>query len=806
MDQKPARQCSPRTPHWPTSTTDGYERRPEAAKDAGVHTIARPSRWESPPWATRSPTTQAVCGQATLAGAQLSRFQKRTSTRVVAERESSPRTADNGPITSESSALFGTLPLSVRRSVGRRIQRNRAKLAQGWVDRHSAQQAYSAQVKLELGDWDAYRRSYAEPLIHTLARAFITGRPEFIHIYRTERKHFLHPELMRSGGEAELRTMLAQDAFHLTQIANSAVPEGDVAQLVHGAIGEIHAYPEQDSARRAVKVAFVGDCVMAEIHTFLHAMLEPKGTTVERHQFYFSARLGVELDTSAMNDAIDRNGFDLIALSFLTFEGLPVYTSLIKEANSGSVDRKALAAKCEAILTLVDRYISSLRTKTNAPILLHGCSGLPLDRVRGLLPLWPAMAPGHATIASMLNDGLQEISAGTENVIFIDEAAQVAKLGSRRANRRLLSRFAIRGAVFHPSEFGVLMARDYARIVTAYDLLGSTKVLLVDFDNTLWAGVMADGHVVHDHAAQKLLKELKEAGILLVSVSKNDPKNIRWDEMTLSEDDFVLHKISWDTKAQSVIEVEQQLDLDPKSFVLIDDNPVERDLITSAVPGVQALDPIDSQTWSDLRLLLQFPATRQTEEASRRTAMYREATKRREATSASVDYPTMMRSLELKVSWRRAKPGDLDRVHELISRTNQFNTTSIRYGATELTSLMAAPESDVFVATLADKFGSLGIVGTVIALVSGDVLTYENVVMSCRAMGFGLESILVRKTLDAHPGVRTAIGRYVPTERNNPCADLFAENGFRKTDDEHWELDLASERPGIPDWFTIERG
>jgi FkbH-like protein len=274
--------------------------------------------------------------------------------------------------------------------------------------------------------------------------------------------------------------------------------------------------------------------------------------------------------------------------------------------------------------------------------------------------------------------------------------------------------------------------------------------------------------------------------------------------MVLSEDDFVLHKIGWNTKAQSVTEVAQQLDLDPKSFVLVDDNPVERDLVISVVPGVKALDPADPQTWDDLRLLLKFPATRQTEEASRRTQMYREAAKRREATSATVDYAAMMRSLDIKVVWRRAASGDLGRVHELVSRTSQFNTTSIRYSVTDLDGLLASAAHDVFVASMADKFGTLGIVGIVITRVSGDVMTYENVVMSCRAMGFGLESVLVRKTLDAHSGLSTAIGRYVATERNNPCAKLFAEHGFRSIDDQHWEFESTSQRPRIPDWLTIE--
>jgi FkbH-like protein len=724
---------------------------------------------------------------------------------VVVDNEYCLNTTSNGGALSATSALPVALAAPLRRAVARRIRRNQANLVRGWLDRHSTQQRYAAHVQLVLDDWDRYGRCFAEPLNYALARWFATGRPELLHLYRSKRKLFLPTEVMSSGGEAELRVILAQDASHLKRIVNGVVPKGDAARLVDSVIDEIHAPPTQGDAGRAVKVAFVGDCIMDEVRCFLDPLSEAAGTMMEQHHFYFSAGLGVELDTGQLDDAIERVGFDLIALSFLTFEGLPIYTSLLQEAHSGSADRHTLAVKCDAILTVVDRYVSNIRLTTSAPILLHGCSSIiRRRRWRRVLPVLPAMTRGQAFVTRVLNTGLKEISTGIENVVFVDEAARVAQVGYRRATKGVLPSSVTDGAFLHPSELGVLLAQDYARVVTAYELLGATKVLLIDFDNTLWTGVMADGDVVHDRAAQTLLKELKEAGILLVSVSKNEPKNIRWQEMVLSQDDFVLHKIGWDTKAQSVTEVAQQLDLDPKSFVLIDDNPIERDLVTATMPGVKALDPADRQTWENLRLLLRFPATRQTDEASRRTQMYREAAKRREATSATVDYAGMMRSLDLKVGWRRATVGDLNRVHELVSRTSQFNTTSVRYSVNDLNGLLASAEHDVFITSMADKFGSLGIVGIVIARVSGGVLTYESVVMSCRAMGFGLESVLVRKPLDAHPALARAVGHYVPTQRNNPCAKLFAEHGFRNIDDQHWEWEPTNQRPHVPDWLTIE--
>src|SRR5436190_10799066 len=56
---------------------------------------------------------------------------------------------------------------------------------------------------------------------------------------------------------------------------------------------------------------------------------------------------------------------------------------------------------------------------------------------------------------------------------------------------------------------------------------------------------------------------------------------------------------------------------------------------------------------------------------------------------------------------------DLQRLEELASRTNQFNTTGIRYGRRELQEKLKDPSVRIYVAELSDKFGDLGIVGAV---------------------------------------------------------------------------------------------
>ena len=245
-----------------------------------------------------------------------------------------------------------------------------------------------------------------------------------------------------------------------------------------------------------------------------------------------------------------------------------------------------------------------------------------------------------------------------------------------------------------------------------------------------------------------------------------------------------------------------QLDLAPDSFVLIDDNPVERELVTKQLPDVTALDPADPQTWAYLELMLSFPNTGMTAEASRRTDMYREAAARRDALSGDLDFAGMMESLNLRVEFGPATKKHLNRVEELVQRTNQFNTTTIRRSRSELQELMDSADHEVYAGTLSDKFGSMGIVGIVIVSTLGEDLTFDSVIMSCRAMGFGFESVLVRGPLESS-NARRAIGRIVPTERNGPCASVFNDAGFSQLGAHEWVLDLAQGIPDAPPWLTV---
>ena len=131
----------------------------------------------------------------------------------------------------------------------------------------------------------------------------------------------------------------------------------------------------------------------------------------------------------------------------------------------------------------------------------------------------------------------------------------------------------------------------------------SKKMIILDLDDTLWGGIVGDtgweniklgGHDFTGEAFvefQTALKALKEKGILLAIVSKNEEAIaleaiMKHPEMILKKDDFIGWEINWDDKSKNILNLLKRVNIGPQSVVFIDDNPVERDRIRQSIPEV----------------------------------------------------------------------------------------------------------------------------------------------------------------------------------------------------------------------------
>lgn len=639
-------------------------------------------------------------------------------------------------------------------------------------------------------------KEFLTPLFRLLLAYIETGERRYRDVYLNERLRYApHRE------DPAIRKAFFEEVIPPDEGAILDATDSEFRDRVRKLLLDLHATLLAGPGGQPVNLLAVGDCLMTELRAFLIARCREEGIHLDMRELYFSASAGKGISTEEITRYLQSNRMDVIALSFLTYQGLPLYPALLREA--GNLSASEVDNRVTVIVKAIRQFITDLREFTDAPFLLHNACGLPLTRWRKYLPVLSPLSRRSHTLLELLNSAIRDLAQNTPNVILVDEHAVAMNHGYRNSATPIIPRKIAAGAHFHPSHFGQYLADIYTDVLRSFRDLRKAKVLFLDFDGTLWDGVMAEGSVNQYQDRQQLLRRLKDGGMLLVATSKNNPSSLRWSEITLQPADFALMKISWNPKVQSIREAADVLDLGLDSFVFIDDNPAERELVRTQIPAVCVLDALDPYTWHSMERLLCFPNIRETEEAKVRTEIYRTQAARREALVRAVDYPAMMASLEMAVRFGKASTGELARVSELIQRTNQFNTTTIRYTKAELRSLLKDPLHAVYFADVSDKFGNLGIVAVIIVERRDDEVIFDSFVMSCRAMGLGLEQLMLRLVMSSEAAVRY-VGRFIPTDRNSPAATLYTEAGFRQTSEAEWTMDAVADLPEGPSWFSVD--
>lgn len=329
------------------------------------------------------------------------------------------------------------------------------------------------------------------------------------------------------------------------------------------------------------------------------------------------------------------------------------------------------------------------------------------------------------------------------------------------------------------------------------------KCLVLDLDNTLWGGVVADIGIENIELSefkegarykdfQKRIKELKELGVLLAICSKNE-ENYAMDvfeknkEMVLKNDDFIIKKINWQPKSKNISEIAEELNIGLDSIVFIDDSPFEREEVKSNLP--QVIVPEFPEDTSELENFIidvyknYFYTINQTEEDKKKTKMYLDNIKRETEKKKSASIDEFLEKLNTKIYLWKLKPENLQRAHQLIHKTNQFNLTTKRYTEKQLQDFMNDPSYEIYVSRVEDKFGDNGIVFLLIAKKDDKKILIDSLIMSCRVMERFIEDRIISYLEDQwfKDGFEEIESTYIKTERNKPVENLFERLGYEVT-------------------------
>jgi FkbH-like protein len=470
------------------------------------------------------------------------------------------------------------------------------------------------------------------------------------------------------------------------------------------------------------------------------------------------------------------------------------------------------AASVTAAITKLQAMIGALADVSKAAVIVQTIAAPPerlfgsLDRGQPGTGAWLAAAFNQRLSDEVLRPGVN----------LLDMEALAARVGLTAWFDR--SQYMTARLPF-ASRFIPLYAEHAARLIGA--IRGhSRKVLVLDLDNTLWGGIIGDDGIdrirlgqgdPRGEAHQDLQRAalaLKRRGILLAVSSKNDEALARQairehPEMLLREEDFSAMQMNWSDKATNLEVLAERLSLGLDSFVFVDDNPVERAQVRSALPQVLVLElPSDPSEYAAVLLASgAFESIGFSDEDRQRSKHYAANARRDSLAAQSRDLAGFLESLQMRATFVAAGATGWSRFTQLINKSNQFNLTTKRYSEAQVANWVAAPDVLTLQVRLADQFGDNGLICSVIACPRDGAWVLDTWVLSCRVLGRRVEEAvlneIVRRARAA--GIGHLVGLYRATSRNGLVRDHYRKLGFRQEghdgDTERWILDVASFEP-----------
>ena len=392
---------------------------------------------------------------------------------------------------------------------------------------------------------------------------------------------------------------------------------------------------------------------------------------------------------------------------------------------------------------LIFRYINSISEHfPNSQIFVHN-----LSHRKGLFKFLVEENLEHLTQRASLYHRTQEL----DNTDVLDVQDVVNKLGEEAFDPRYFYL-----AKMYYSQKALDMLADQLETAINIKFGKRKKCLVLDLDNTLWGGLLADGvdnlKLADDGYGkaffdfQSKILELSQSGVILAICSKNDEEQAldvinNHPYMVLREENFAAWRINWQEKHQNIIELAEELNIRRDSFVFLDDSNFEIESVQAVCPEVTCVLLPDDPAYYTRTLcdLPYFDIFELTDEDRNRNNMYVQERSRADIKNQSDSYDDFLKQLNIQVIIAKGDRMTLNRISQLTQRTNQFNFTGEQFSVKEL-----QEKDHVFCIVYKDRIGTQGIIGA--AIIHKGVM--ENFVMSCRVLGRGVEELFYMEICD----------------------------------------------------------
>ena len=338
-------------------------------------------------------------------------------------------------------------------------------------------------------------------------------------------------------------------------------------------------------------------------------------------------------------------------------------------------------------------------------------------------------------------------------------------------------------------------------------LFGSyRKIIAVDMDDTLHKGILGEDGIDNIQVPnsfrnfQEALLLLKAQGILLILVTKNHHDDVMRllssDKYIIKSDDFVRIYAGWDLKPNYVRMALEEFKLHQSSLVFIDDNQGEIVRFSQYFPEAELIRAESDAGITKLRLDFTpglFSVAKDTEGSRRQDDLKANSARDRfsETIETRIEY---FLALQPRIEFLKSPNVDLERFSVQSLRTNQFNLNLAKFSVEKLKLSLLDDKNYLIQIRYADNFGESGIVGSVSATRSEHAIIVDQIYLSCRTLGRGIETEIMEELIEflhtLHPECQFIRFNWSRSTRNEPALNWLKAFTSRNLLGDHGAIEI----------------
>lgn len=264
------------------------------------------------------------------------------------------------------------------------------------------------------------------------------------------------------------------------------------------------------------------------------------------------------------------------------------------------------------------------------------------------------------------------------------------------------------------------------------------KLIIWDLDETLWQGTISDEETINVNSEfVDFINFSLDRGIVHSICSKNDYDVAKNMLIKLSIWDlFVFPSIDWTAKGSRVKRLIKEMSLREQNVLFIDDNVQNLNEVKYYCPDIQIVTPEEFESELD-----EIHSIGHEDKTRSRLKQYKLLEKKVVEKANYESNTEFLLSCNIKVEIKKDCIEHIDRIHELIMRSNQLNYTKFRQDKEELCNLIVNREVESGYVLVSDIYGEYGLVGFY-AIKNNKAIHY---VFSCRTLGMLVEQYVYMK-------------------------------------------------------------